>query len=163
MRARCGQVVVMTASGNGHVAPLELARKLSLWPIVGDPARLSRALNPPFRAMADAVDGAIDKVQGLRRNVERLRSKEIRVRAIVEGLGSVIALQEHLSLVRSQGTRVPIDSHQHGGVVSGPIGKRGRARGSRRRCVLRGAAWGMEVGLSPARWPTCRRGREATR
>lgn len=75
-------------------------------------------LGAPFRAMASAIDGAIDKVKGLRESVQSLRSKEIHVRAVVEGLGAVAALQEHLALIHAQGVSLGARNRQHGGPVS---------------------------------------------
>lgn len=91
--------------------------------------KLPGPLGAPFRKMEDAVESARERVQGLKDTVESLRSKEIHVKAVVEGLGYVTALQEHLSLIRSQGANISVSRRASGGPVGAGrsylVGERG--------------------------------------
>jgi hypothetical protein len=95
---------------SGFLHGLELmARGASHLPFIGK----------HFKGVADKVHEARVKVDELRNSVGRLKSKLIHVDAKVSGLSYVMALQEHLALIKSQGAHITVSgpNRQFGGPV----------------------------------------------
>lgn len=93
---------------SGFLHGLELmARGASHLPFIGD----------KFDGVADAIAGARNQVDLLREHVEALKPKTIHIRAVVEGLSYVTALQEHLALIHDQGVNVSVSKRASGGPV----------------------------------------------
>jgi hypothetical protein len=105
--------------------------------------KLPGPLGKPFRVAAEAIDKARGKVDELRSSVNSLKPKTIRVRAIVEGLGYVAALQEHLRLIRSQGVNITVgrEHRQHGGPVAAGGVYRVGERGEETLVMGRSSGW----------------------
>jgi hypothetical protein len=77
-------------------------------------------LGKPFRIMAAEVDKARGKIDQLRHKVDSLKSKNIHVKVVVQGLGYLAALAEHLALLKSKTVTVTTQTRD-GRAAGGPV------------------------------------------
>jgi hypothetical protein len=74
--------------------------------IVGAVSWFAGKLGIDMGGVVGAVADARSVVQGLRGDVDKLKSKKIEINAVVFGLGSVAALAEHLALIEQRANRI---------------------------------------------------------